>query len=197
MPDVVATLGGGQARQTRTQEGPERVDGATAGRTDNRFECGEAELDGVDVGAGGRQEPPCRAAGCHGGVHLLDRVGRESVRDHDVPGLEGRHEDLFDVGEETGPVHRAIQDPGRGESRHPQRGDEGAALPSTLGGVVGDPLAAKSAPIPPEEIGGDPALIQKDEGGRVEGRGRRCPLRARGREVGAVVFGRASRFLYG
>ena len=89
------------------------------------------------------------------------------------------------------PVHRAIQDPGRGESRHPQRGDEGAALPSTVGGVVGDPLAAKSAPIPSEEIGGDPALIQKDEVGRVEGRGGRCPLRTRGRDVGAVVCGRA------
>ena len=110
-------------------------------------------------------------------VHPLDRGGREIVRDHDVPGLEGRHEDLFDVGEETGPVHRAIQDPGRGESRHPQRGDEGAALPSTVGGVVGDPLAAKSAPIPSEEIGGDPALIQKDEVGRVEGRGGRVRTR--------------------
>ena len=104
MPDVVATLGGGKARQTRTQEGPERVDGATAGLTDNRFEFGEAELDGVEVGAVGRQEPQRRAGGCTGGLHPLDLVGREIVRDHDVPGLEGRHEDLFDVGEETGPV---------------------------------------------------------------------------------------------
>ena len=68
MPDVVATLGGGKARQTRTQEGPERVDGATAGLTDNRFEFGEAELDGIEVGAVGRQEPQRRAGGCNGGL---------------------------------------------------------------------------------------------------------------------------------
>ena len=86
-PDVVATLGGGKARQTRTQEGPERVDGATAGLTDNRFEFGEAELDGVEVGAVGRQEPQRRAGGCNGGLHPLDLVGRDIVRDHDVPGL--------------------------------------------------------------------------------------------------------------
>ena len=74
MPDVVATLGGGKARQTRTQEGPERVDGATAGLTDNRFEFGEAEFDGVEVGAVGRQEPQRRAGGCNGG---LQPVGGE------------------------------------------------------------------------------------------------------------------------
>ena len=116
------------------------------------------------------------------------------VRDHDVAGLQGRHEDLFDVGEETGPVHRAIEDPRGGEPGHPQGGDEGAALPPALGGVIGDPLAARAAPIPPEEIGAPPALIKKDEAGRVEGRGRRRPLRAGGRDVGAIVFGGADRF---
>ena len=67
-------------------------------------------------------------------------------------------------------------------------------LPPALGDVIGDALAARPAAIPPEEIGGDPALIQKDEAGRVEGRGRRRPLRAGGHDVGAIVFGGAHRF---
>ena len=46
----------------------------------------------------------------------------------------------------------------------------------------------------PQEIGGDPAFIQKDEASRVERRGSRRPLRAGGRDVGAIVFGRAYRF---
>ncbi len=75
-----------------------------------------------------------------------------------------------------------------------ERGDEGTALPPTLGRVIGDPLAAKAAPIAPQEIGGDPAFIQKDEASRVERRGSRRPLRAGGRDVGAIVFGRAYRF---
>ena len=45
------------------------------------------------------------------------------------------------------------------------------------GAVIGDPLAARAAPIPPEEIGAPPALIKKDEAGRVEGRGDRVRRR--------------------
>ncbi len=127
-------------------------------------------------------------------LHAVDFVRGEVVGNHHVTGLQRRYEDLFDVGEEAGPVHRAIEDPRRGEPRHPQRGDEGTALPPTLGRVIGDPLAAKAAPIAPQEIGGDPAFIQKDEASRVERRGSRRPLRAGGRDVGAIVFGRAYRF---
>ena len=61
------------------------------------------------------------------------------------------------------------------------------ALPPTLGRVIGDPLAAKAAPIAPQEIGGG---IQKDEASRVERWGSRRPLRAGGRDVGAIVYRR-------
>ena len=194
MTDVVATLGRGEARQTLAEERPERVDRSTAGRANDGFEFGEAELDGVEVGAVGRQEPQRRADRFNGGPHAVDRVGGEIVGDHDVAGLQRRDEDLFDVGEEAGPVHRAIEDPGGGEPRHPQRSDEGAAFPPALGRVIGDSLATGAASIAAKEIGGDPRFIEKDEAGRVEGRGGRCPLRAGGRDVGPVVFGRAHRF---
>ena len=72
------------------------------------FELGEAELDGVEVGAVGRQEPERGAGGFNGGLHAVDFVGGEIVGDHDVAGLQGRNEALFDVGEKSGPVHGAI-----------------------------------------------------------------------------------------
>ncbi len=197
MTDVVATFGGGEARQTRPEERPERVDRSAAGLADDGLEFGEAQLDGVEVGAVGREEAQRRADGFNGVAHAVDFVSGEIVSDHDVAGVQRRHEDLFNVGEEAGPVHRAVEDPGGGEPRHPQRGDEGAALPPPLGGVIGDPLAAGAAPIPPQEIGGDPGFIEKDEAGRVERRSGRRPLRAGGRDVRAIVFGRAHRFFYG
>ena len=61
MMDVVAAFGGGEARQTRTEERPERVDRAAAGFADDGFEFGEAQLDGVEVGTVGRQEAQRRA----------------------------------------------------------------------------------------------------------------------------------------
>ena len=197
MMDVVAALGGGEARQTRTEERPERVDRAAAGFADDGFEFGEAQLDRVKVGTVGRQEAQRRAGRFNSVAHAVAFVRGEIVGNHHVTGLQRRHEDLFDVGEEAGPVHRAIEDPWSGEPRHPQRGDEGAAFPPTLRRVIGDPLAARAAPIPPQEIGGDPGFIEKDEAGRVERRSGRRPLRAGGRDVGAIVFGRAYRFFYG
>lgn len=194
MTDVVATLGGGEARQTLAEEWPERVDRSTAGLANDGFEFGEAQLDGVEVGTVGRQEPQRRAGRFNGGPDAVDFVGGEIVGDHDVAGLQRGDEDLFDVGEEAGPVHRAIQDPGGSQARHPQRRDEGAALPPALGRVIGDPLAARPAPIAAEQIGRDPAFIEKDEASRVEGRRRRLPLGPGRGDVWPVVFGRAHRF---
>ena len=61
MMDVVAAFGGGEARQTRPEERPERVERAAAGLADDSFEFGEAQLDGVEVGTVGRQEAQRRA----------------------------------------------------------------------------------------------------------------------------------------
>ena len=57
MTDVVATLGGGEARQTLAEEWPECVGRSTAGLANDGFECGEAQLDRGEVGAVGRQDP--------------------------------------------------------------------------------------------------------------------------------------------
>ena len=161
MTDVVATLGRGEARQTLAEERPERVDRSTAGGADDGFEFGEAELDGVEVGAVGRQEPQGRAGRFNGGPHAVDLVGGEIVGDHDVAGLQRRDEDLFDVGQEAGPVHRTIQDPGGGEPRHPQRGDEGAAFPAAVGRVIGDPLAAGPRPYRRRRLVATPVSSRK------------------------------------
>ena len=50
-------------------------------------------------------------------------------RNDDVPGMQGGHEDLFDIGEEARPVDGAVEDPGRGQGRHPQRGEKRTGLP--------------------------------------------------------------------
>ena len=195
MTDVVATLGRGEAGQRGAEERPERLDRSTAGFTNDSFEFRKGQFDGVEVGAVGRQEAQRGADRFNRVAHPVDLVGGEIVRDHDVAGLQRRDEDVFDVGEEAGPIHGAVQHPRGGEPRHPQRRDEGAALPPTLGRVIGNPLAAGAAPIPPEEIGGDAALIKKDEARWVEGWGRCRPLPAGGRDVGTVVFGRVHRFV--
>ena len=89
------------------------------------------------------------------------------------------------------------RDPVKGRGHRqvaPLEGQTSNTLRAAVGRVIGDPLAAGATPISPEEIGGDPRFIEKDEAGRVEGRGGGHPVGAGGRDVGTIVFGRAYRF---
>ena len=162
MTDVVATFGGGEARQTLAEERPERVDRSAAGLADDGLELGEAQLDGVEVGAVGREEAQRRADGFNGVAHAVDFVSGEIVGNHDVAGLQRRHEDLFDVGEEAD-VHICLGSSGEG----PETGDarQGAQ-------AAGD---------------GGTARLEKDEAARSGG----VPTARGGRDVGAIVFGHA------
>ena len=89
MPDIGATLGRSEARQARAEQGPERVDRPTAGLAHDGFECGEAQLDGVEVGAVGREEAQRRADGFNGVAYAGDFVSGEIVRDDDVTKSSG------------------------------------------------------------------------------------------------------------
>ena len=85
MPDVVATLAGREARQTFAEQRPERVKRSTAGLANDGFEFGETELDGVEVGAIGGQEPE-RGAGRFNGQEPA-QLGMTQVLTRDDPGM--------------------------------------------------------------------------------------------------------------
>ena len=95
------------------------------GFADDGFEFGEAQLDGVEVGTVGRQEAQRRAGRFNSVAHAVDFVAARLSAITMSPGCNVGTRICFDVGEEAGPVYRAIEDPRRGEPRHPQRGDEG------------------------------------------------------------------------
>ena len=108
------------------------------------------------------------------------------VGDDDVAGLQGRHQDLVDVGAEALAIDRAVEDPRCGQPRDPHRGEKRAGVPAPAGGVVVDARAARCPAVPPKQIGGDAGFVQTHEVGDIPGR--------RGRDVRPIVFGRADRF---
>ena len=101
------------------------------------------------------------------------------------PGVQGRHQDLVDVGAEALAIDRAVEDPRCGQPRNPQRGEKRAGLPAP---------AARCPAVPPKQIGGDAGFVQQHEVGDVPGRRRRVPRNPRCRDVRSIVFGRADRF---
>ena len=52
-----------------------------------------------------------------------DSCNNAVVGDDDVAGLQGRHQDLFDVGAEALAIDRAVEDTRCGQPRDPQRGE--------------------------------------------------------------------------
>ena len=92
------------------------------------------------------------------------------VGDDDVAGLQGRHQDLFDVGAEALAIDRAVEDTRCGQPRDPQRGEQRAGLPAPAGGVVVDARATRCPAVPPKQMVGEAGFVQKHEVGDVPGR---------------------------
>jgi hypothetical protein len=72
-------------------------------------------------------------------------MGRQVVQDDDIAWLEGGSELGFDVSFEDAPVHRRVDDEGRGERATAQAGDEGLRLPMSEGGLGDQPSALEAA----------------------------------------------------
>ena len=65
------------------------------------------------------------------------------VGDDDVAGVQGRHQDLVDVGAEALAIDRAVEDPRCGQPRDPPRGEKRAGLPAPAGGGTRAPRGAR------------------------------------------------------
>ena len=111
MPKIVAAFVRAEMLETGTEERPERLAAATACGANEGLELREAELDGIEVRAIGWQVPEGGPGSLDGALDAGDLVGPEIVGTDDVAGLQGRHQDLVDVGAEALAIDRAVEDP--------------------------------------------------------------------------------------
>ena len=192
MPKRVAAFGRAEVRQALAEERPARLGAAPASGANEGLELREAELDGIEVRAVGWPVPEGGPGGLEGPLDAGDLVGPEGVGDDDVAGVQGRHQDLVDVGAEALAIDRAVEDPRCGQPRDPPRGEKRAGLPAPAGGV--DARATRCPAVPPKQIGGDAGFVQPHEVGDIPGRRRRVPRDPRGRDVRPIVLGRPDRF---
>ena len=97
---------------------------------------GEHLLDRVEVGGVLRQEHEARPDGSDGLSHRLSLVGAEIVEDNDVARLEGRGEELFDIGAEAFAVDGAVEQAGRIDPVIAQGGKKRRGLPAAMRNLV-------------------------------------------------------------
>src|SRR5215211_7424099 len=108
------------------------LNGPGLGLAEPVLELGEELLDGVQVGAVGRQEEEMGADGPDGAACRLSLVAAEIVEDDEVALGERRDEDPLHVEGEELAVNRPVDDPRRIDAIDPQRGDEGQRLPMAV-----------------------------------------------------------------
>ena len=201
----------------RPTGGPPRANSRRPLRTVTRANPVAAVPDGQRLGRRPHPPTPLVQHRCDGGVlGLVRTVGRqiaergadaldrladaghfvcaEVIGDDDVPGMQGGHEDLFDIGEEARPVDGAVEDPGRGQASHPQRCEKRTGLPPGARRVVVDAGPAEGPTIPPQEIVRNAGFIEKNQTCRIPGRRGGVPHDPRGRDVRSIVFGGPDRF---
>jgi rubrerythrin len=80
-------------------------------------------------------------------------VGAEIVQHDDVAWLEGRHQDLFDIGEEGIAVHRTVDDAWCSKSCGVQARNKGGGFPVSVRDFADQPFAAWSSTAQPRHFG--------------------------------------------
>ena len=176
---------------------PESVDGADGSGAQMGLEFCEGHFDWVEIGAIGRQkEDPCALV--EDGF-LGDRtlVSRQIVHDDNVALFEGRGELGLDIGLEDSPVHRRVDDEGRGEGVATQSGDEGLGLPMPERSLGAQALALPAASARARHFRCGSDLVEEDQSVRLEPHLRlplSSPLFSRLANVGAIAFAGQKRF---
>lgn len=159
---------GWECVEQRADPPPCCFDRAFGGLSQESFELRKDLLDGIEVGAVGREEEhPC-ACSSDGGAHGLSLVATQIIEDHDVAGLERGDQELLDIGKEADAIDRAIEDGGRIDPIMPQRGQKGERLPVTVWNLGAQPLAPAAAAMSSGHVSLGPGFIDEDETARIK-----------------------------
>jgi hypothetical protein len=187
--DVVAAFAGQEQVEGDRDEGADLVERARPDGAEKRLQFGKRELDRVEVGTIGRQEPDA-------GADRFDRrpdsglFMRGQIIEHDdVAAAECGHEDLFDIGEKRLVVDGPIKDGRRAEPVDAQGRDHCRRLPMTAGRVIVEARAARTPTVAPQQVRRHATLVEEHVVPGVVQRLRVAPPPTLRRYVSASLFG--------
>jgi len=127
------------------------------------LDLGEGLLDRIEVGRIGWQVPKPRACGSDHAANRGRLVAAEIVQDHDIAGLEGRNELLFDVGAEALAVDGPVEHTRGAKLVAAQSAKEGQRSPVTVRRKSPYPIALRSPSPKRRHVGLDPGLVDEDQ----------------------------------
>src|ERR1700678_1970723 len=120
-------------------------------------------------------------------------VGAEVVEDDDVARLEGRNEELFNIGAEAFAVDGPVEQAGRVDAVVAQGGKESRGLPAAMRNLVDEPLAFRRPAAQAGHVGFRPRLVDEHQSPGIDKALIGPPTRAMAAYVRAVLLARDKR----
>lgn len=116
MPKEIRAVLREEGVERGNQMSQESVESAAGGGAQISFEFGEGQFDRIEIGTVRRKVNEFGSAALDGGCDCGAFVGGEIVGDDDIAWRQSRAQAMLDIGGESGPIHGAIEQPGRGQS---------------------------------------------------------------------------------
>src|SRR5215471_628488 len=176
---------------------PESIDGSGGLCAQMSFKLCEGHLDGIEIGTVGRQEQDPGAPCLNCLLRGLALMGRQIIHDDDIAFFEGWGELFLNVSLEDAPVHRGVDDEGRGQPVAARAGHEGLGHPMAERRLCAQPLSLEGAAAQTGHFGCGSGLVEKDEPMRLKPHARLArgdPFFARRFDIGAILLACQQRF---
>ena len=157
---------------------PGCVDGSLSGFAQECLQLGEHLLDRVQIGAVGWQEEEFGAGRADGASDCRALVTAEIIHDDDVAAVQGRHQEVLDVGQERAAIDRAIEHAGCVDAVGAQRREKSERSPAAVRHLRPQSLAARCAAVGARQIGFRRGLVDEDQPSRIRPALILLPLRA-------------------
>jgi hypothetical protein len=167
---------------------PEVIGGSCFGLSDQGLELGEHLLDGIEIGAVGRQKIQMGSCSFDRSSGFLAFVARQIIKNHDVAWLQKRDELGLDPGIEAGAVDGAVKNPRRVDAIQAEPSHEGERLPASMRDFRLKRGAALAPAAHARHVRLDPCLIHKDKPPWVNFVLMRLPAGAKARRLGPHLF---------
>ena len=158
------------------------------------LDLSEGLLDGVQVWGVWGQEPEAGAGSLDTVAHGLGFVGAEVVGDDNIARLEGRQEQLLDIGQEALAVDWAVEDARSCKSVAAQGGQESHGAPVPMGCKAPQAFILWSPSAQWGHVGLDPGLVDEDEALWIDTSLPSLPAPALAGNVSAALFKSEQRF---
>ena len=148
--------------------------------------CSIGLRSGEYLGRNTRRAPTARMA-CRIAFPL---VGAEIVEDNDVARLEGRGEELFDIGAEAFAVDGAVEQAGRIDPVIAQGGKKRRGLPAAMRNLVDEALSFRRPAAQPGHVGFRPGLVDEHQSLGIDAALIGSPSRAMAAYVRTILLAR-------